>query len=158
MIESLFGGLLGGLFRLAPELLKFFDRANERKHEVQLLELQIQHSKNQADHQVKVAEYDLQSKEIDAMAVAIEEQGKTARMAGKTIAAISALVRPAVTYAFVIAYFLVKVASFGLAMDQDGNWKEVLVSIWNKDDMAMLSLILTFWFVGRVMDRRNHVG
>ena len=90
------------------------------------------------------------------MGIALNEQGRTARAAGKVIAAISALVRPAVTYAFVIAYFLVKVASFSLAMDQDGNWKEVLLSIWNKDDMAMLSLILTFWFVGRVMDRRNN--
>lgn len=156
MIETLFGGLIGGIFRLAPEVLKFFDRANERKHEVQLLQLQIEHAKIHMDHQVKVAEYALESKEMDAMAVALEEQGRTARAAGKFIAAISALVRPSVTYAFVVAYFMVKVAAFGLAMDQNGNWREVLVSMWNKDDMAMLSLILTFWFVGRVMDRRNH--
>lgn len=154
MIETLFGGLIGGVFRLAPEVLKFFDRANERKHEIQLFQLQIEHFKAQADHAVKVAEYELESKELDVMAVALEEQGKTARRAGKIVAALSALVRPSVTYAFVIAYFMVKVASFGLAMDQDGNWREVLVSMWNKDDMAMLSLILTFWFVGRVMDRR----
>ena len=156
MIETLFGGLIGGVFRLAPEVLKFFDRANERKHEVQLLGLQIEHFKAQADHAVKVAEYELESKELDAVGIAIDEQGKTARKAGKIVAAISALVRPSVTYAFVIAYFMVKVAAFGLAMDQNGNWREVLVSMWNKDDMAMLSLILTFWFVGRVMDRRNH--
>ncbi len=156
MIVTLFGGLLGGVFRLAPEVLKFFDRANERKHEAQMLELQIQHAKIQADHQVKVAEYTLEAAELDAMGVALEEQGRTARAAGKAIAALSALVRPAVTYAFVIAYFLVKFAAFGLAMDQDGNWREVLLSIWNQDDMAMLSLILTFWFVGRVMDRRNN--
>jgi hypothetical protein len=156
MIETLFGGLLGGVFRLAPEVLKFFDRANERKHEAQMLELQIQHAKIQADHHVKVAEYTLEAAELDAMGVALEEQGRTARAAGKIIAALSALVRPAVTYAFVIAYFLVKFAAFGLAMDQDGNWREVLLSIWNQDDMAMLSLILTFWFVGRVMDRRNN--
>lgn len=156
MIETLFGGVLGGLFRLAPEVLKFFDRANERKHEAQMLELQIQHARIQMDHQVKVAEYALETAELDAMGIALEEQGRTARAAGKVIAALSALVRPAVTYAFVIAYFLVKAAAFGLAMDQDGDWKEVLLSIWNKDDMAMLSLILTFWFVGRVMDRRNN--
>jgi hypothetical protein len=156
MIETLFGGLLGGVFRLAPEVLKFFDRANERKHEAQMLELQIQHAKIQAAQQVKVAEYTLEAAELDAMGVALEEQGRTARAAGKVIAALSALVRPAVTYAFVIAYFLVKFAAFGLAMNQDGNWREVLLSIWNQDDMAMLSLILTFWFVGRVMDRRNN--
>lgn len=156
MIETLFGGLIGGIFRLAPEVLKFFDRANERKHEIQLFQLQVEHFKAQANHAIKVAEYELESKELDAVGIATEEQGKTARKAGKIVAAISALVRPSVTYAFVIAYFMVKVAAFGLAMDQNGNWREVLISMWNKDDMAMLSLILTFWFVGRVMDRRNH--
>jgi len=40
-----------------------------------------------------------------------------------------------------------------LALEQGGAWKEVLVSVWNKDDMAMLMMILTFWFVGRVWER-----
>lgn len=156
MLESLFGGLIGGLFRLAPEALKFFDRANERKHEVKLLELQIEHAKTQMDHAVKVAEYQIEAKEMDAMGIALEEQGRTSRAAGKFIAAISALVRPVVTYAFVTAYFAVKVAAYLLALDQQGDWKLVLTNMWNKDDMAMLSLILTFWFVGRVMDRRKN--
>ena len=31
--ESLLGGIFGGLLRLAPEVMKFFDRKNEREHE-----------------------------------------------------------------------------------------------------------------------------
>lgn len=38
MFEVLSGGLLGsifgGVFRLAPEVLKFFDKKNEREHEL----------------------------------------------------------------------------------------------------------------------------
>jgi hypothetical protein len=34
MIEALLGGLLGGAFRLAPELLKWLDRKGERGHEL----------------------------------------------------------------------------------------------------------------------------
>ena len=34
MIETLLGGLLGGAFRLAPEVLKWFDRQGERGHEL----------------------------------------------------------------------------------------------------------------------------
>jgi len=41
MLESLFGGLLGGLFRLAPEILKFLDRKSERKHEIALLKAEM---------------------------------------------------------------------------------------------------------------------
>jgi len=38
--SGLFGSLFGGLFRLAPELLKYFDKANERKHELAMFGLQ----------------------------------------------------------------------------------------------------------------------
>jgi hypothetical protein len=34
MIETLLGGLLGGTFRLAPEVLKLLDRKGERRHEL----------------------------------------------------------------------------------------------------------------------------
>jgi hypothetical protein len=34
MIETLLGGLLGGAFRLAPEILKWLDRQGERGHEL----------------------------------------------------------------------------------------------------------------------------
>ena len=88
--------------------------------------------------------------EVDAIGRAAEEQGKTARAAGEVIAGISALVRPIVTYAFVGTYFLVKFAAYLLALDQNGDWRVVLLDLWNKDDMAMLSMILSFWFLSRL--------
>jgi hypothetical protein len=158
MIESLFGGLLGGLLRLAPEFLKVWDRKGEREHEFKLLRAEIEYAELRTKLGFKVAEMQAVASEVDAIGVAVQEQGLTARAAGKVIAGISALVRPVVTYAFVITYFLVKFASYLLALEQGGEWKEVLISMWNKDDMAMLMLILTFWFVGRVWDRsRNGV-
>jgi len=91
--------------------------------------------------------------ELDAVGKGVQEQGRTARAAGKVVAAISALVRPIVTYAFVTTYFLVKLAAYLLALEQGGDWRLVLLDLWNKDDMAILTLILTFWFVGRVWER-----
>ena len=44
MFDLLSGGLLGsifgGLFRLAPEILKFLDKKNERLHELNMFQLQ----------------------------------------------------------------------------------------------------------------------
>jgi hypothetical protein len=89
------------------------------------------------------------------MQAALKEQGETARAAGRIVAAVSALVRPLVTYAFVIVYFLVKAAAYVLALQQGGEWKSLLVAMWSQDDMAMLMLVLTFWFVGRVWERQR---
>lgn len=153
MLSALLGSLLGGVFRIIPEVIKWLDRKNERDHELALLKAEMEFSKLRADLMKYQTDAVMQVGELEAMSAAIREQGETSKAAGKIIAAISALVRPLVTYAFVIVYFLVKFATFLLAIEQGGEWKEVLVNMWNQDDMAILMLILTFWFVGRVWDR-----
>lgn len=155
MLESLFGGLLGGLFRLAPEVLKLLDRKSERLHELALLNAEMEFAKVRGEIMMRQTEAVMTVAELDAVGKGVEEQGRTARAAGKTIAAISALVRPIVTYAFVTTYFLVKLAAYLLALEQGGDWRIVLLDMWNKDDMAILTLILTFWFVGRVWERQQ---
>lgn len=153
MLESLFGGLLGGLFRLAPEVLKLLDRKSERLHELALLNAEMEFAKVRGEIMMRQTEAVMTVAELDAVGKGVEEQGRTARAAGKVVAAISALVRPIVTYAFVTTYFLVKLAAYLLALEQGGDWRLVLLDLWNKDDMAILTLILTFWFVGRVWER-----
>ena len=54
---------------------------------------------------------------------------------------------------WVVVWVVVKFAAYLLALDQNGDWRVVLLDLWNKDDMAILTLILTFWFVGRVWER-----
>lgn len=154
MLETLLGSVLGGVFRIAPEFLKWLDRKGEREHELKMVQAEMEFAKIKGEIAMRQVEAQMTVAELDAMSEALKEQGQTSRAAGKWVAALSALVRPAVTYAFVITYFLVKFAAYGLAISQGGDWKSVLVSMWNQDDMAMLMLILTFWFVGRVYERK----
>ena len=152
-MEALLGGVFGGLLRLAPEALKFFDAKNERKHELAMLEAEGRIAKEKAEAAMRETEARMTIAELDAIGEALKEQGFTAQAAGKVVAGISALVRPFVTYLFVIAYATVKIAAFILALDQGGEWKAVLTSMWGEDDMAVLNMILSFWFVGRVYER-----
>ena len=45
MIETLLGGLLGGVFRLAPEILKWMDRNGERDHELAMQDKALEFEK-----------------------------------------------------------------------------------------------------------------
>ena len=45
MIETLLGGLLGGAFRLAPEILKWLDRKGERSHELSMQDKALEFEK-----------------------------------------------------------------------------------------------------------------
>jgi len=148
-------GGLGGLLRLAPEILKGLDRKNERAHELAMMEIEIRIAEKRMEHEMRKVDAAMTIAEMDAISAAVKEQGQTARAAGKFVAAVSALVRPIVTYWFVIMYSLVKVVGMTMAVQAGGDWKEVLVSSWTADDMAILIMVLSFWFVGRVYDRQR---
>jgi len=156
MIETLLGSLLGGVFRIVPEVMKLWDAKNEREHELKMLGKEMEFAQIKGEISMREQETVLMGKELDAMSVALREQGETARASGQFIAAISAAVRPLITYWFVTLYSIVKLASILMAIDAGAEWKEVLVSSWTTDDMALLMMILTFWFVGRVWDRTKH--
>lgn len=156
MFETLLGGLFGGLLRLAPEVFKIFDKKNERAHELRMLEAEMEFAKVRGEIAMRQTEAAMTMAELDTMAEAFKEQSKTAQAAGKFVAAISALVRPTITYAFVGAYFVVKFASYLIAVEQGGNWRDVLISLWNQDDVTIMFMIISFWFVGRSLDRNNN--
>jgi ABC-type multidrug transport system fused ATPase/permease subunit len=153
VIETLLGGVFGGLLRLAPEALKFLDQKNERKHELAMLDAEMRFAQVKGEIAMRQTEAQMTMAEVEAMGEAFKEQSVTAKAAGKVVAAISALVRPFVTYLFVIAYASVKIAAFLIALEQNGDWKAVATTMWSGDDMAVLNMILSFWFVGRVYER-----
>lgn len=153
MFESLIGGVFGGLLRLAPEVFKIFDKKNERAHELRMLEAEMEFAKVRGEIAMRQADVQLQTAELDAMTQAFKEQSETAKNAGWFVSAISALVRPTVTYLFLALYAAVKVAAYLIAIEQGGNWKDVLTSMWGSDDLAVFNMIISFWFVGRVYER-----
>lgn len=155
MIEALASSLVGGVLRIVPEALKLFDRKNERAHELAMLNTEMEFAKTRAEGEMRQADANLTGKEIDAMAQALKEQGQTARAAGWFVAALSALVRPLVTYWFVTMYSTVKIVGMTMAVAAGADWQQVLVSSWTEEDMAMLWMLLTFWFVGRVWERKS---
>jgi len=153
MLETLLGGVFGGLLRLAPEVFKIFDKRNERAHELRMVEAEMEFAKVRGEIAMRQADVQLQTAELDAMTQAFKEQSETAKNAGWFVSAISALVRPTVTYLFLALYAAVKVAAYLIAIEQGGNWKDVLTSMWGSDDLAVFNMIISFWFVGRVYER-----
>lgn len=149
ILESTLGAVVGGAFRLIPEVMKTFDRKNERGHELSMLEAEMKFASLRAEHEMKKVEASMTLAEMDAITKAVTEQGETSRAAGWFVAGISALVRPLVTYAFVSMYLSVKVVGIHMAINAGSQWELVLINAWTTDDAALLSSILMFWFVSR---------
>lgn len=153
MLESLLGSLFGGLFRLAPEFLKWLDRKNERDHELNMFRLQTDLEKQRGTFTLEEKYVDYSTAALDAIQEAFREQSATASASYKWVAAASALVRPGITYVLFGLYVAVKIAALTYAINSGAAWRDVLIANWSADDFAMLNMILTFWFVGRAIEK-----
>jgi hypothetical protein len=157
MFELLGGGLLGsifgGIFRLAPEVLKFLDKKNERQHELSMFQLQTDLEKMRGEFKMEEKYVDYSIQQMDTIKAAFQEQAETAKAAGWFVAAISALVRPGITWALFFMYAAVKAAALVIAFQTAANWMEVVTKCWDEDDFALFTMVLTFWFVGRSVEK-----
>jgi hypothetical protein len=157
MFDLLSGGLLGsifgGLFRLAPEILKFLDKKNERLHELNMFRLQTDLEKMRGEFRVEEKYVDYSVQQLDTIKAAFEEQSQTAQSAGWFVAGISALVRPGITWCLFFMYATVKAAALVMAFQTGANWTEVVTQVWDEDDFGIFTMALTFFFVSRPLEK-----
>lgn len=151
--SGVLGSLFGGVFRLAPEVIKFYDKKNDREHELEMFKLQtdLEKQKGQFKMEEKYVEHSVE--QLNAIQEAFKEQAATASASYKWVAAVSALVRPAVTYILFLMYVIVKGVIIGSALQSHVPWDVVFKNSWTPEDFAMLNMILTFWFVGRTIEK-----
>jgi len=154
IVESLLGGVFGGLLRLAPEVLKFFDRKDERKHELAMMAAELKVAELKLEGQMRVTEAQADMSRLDAIGEALKGQAEMAKAGGKWVSAFSALVRPIVTYWFVFLYSAHKIALLFQAHYADQTWQQIFITSWGDQDWSIFSMVLVFWFVGRVHERR----
>ena len=150
---GILGSICGGLFRMAPEVLKFFDKANDRRHELAMFQIQTDLEKTRGENKITERYVDHGVAQLDAIQAAFKEQDSAASNSYRWVSALSALVRPLVTYALFGLYMGVKLAVISYAYSKNADWAQVLQTNWTVEDFGMLNMILTFWFVGRSIEK-----
>ena len=155
MIETLLGGLLGGAFRLAPEILKWLDRKGERGHELAMQDKALEFEKLRGVQRMAeigaAADAAWNTGAIDALKEAVAAQGHQSGV--RWADALSASVRPVITYWFMGLYCATKTAAFAAALTAGAGWGEAILHAWTEADQALWAGVLNFWFLGRVFDR-----
>jgi hypothetical protein len=155
MIETLLGGLLGGAFRLAPEILKWLDRKGERGHELAMQDKALEFEKLRGAQ--RMAEIGAMSDAawntgaIEALKEAVAAQGQRSGVGWAD--ALSATVRPVITYWFMGLYCAAKAAAFAATVTAGTGWGEAILHVWTEADQALWAGVLNFWFLGRVFDK-----
>lgn len=160
ILETLGGGLLGsifgGLFRLAPEVLKWLDRKDERLHELKMFTLQTDLEKVRGEYRMEERYIDYSTATVDAIGEAFKQQAEADSKAYKWVASVSALVRPGITWVLFGMYAAFKIVTISYAVNSGLPAITIMQEAWTADDFSMLMMILTFWFVGRSIEKREH--
>ncbi|HSW38580.1 MAG TPA: hypothetical protein VLL97_03720 [Acidobacteriota bacterium] len=156
MIETLLGGLIGGVFRLAPECLNFFDKKHERAHELALQDKQIEHAKVQGAQ--KMSEIGAESQlawntgYLDTLKAALTTQARESGV--KWIDGLSTLMRPLITLQWVVVLYPgVIVTTFILLIMSNVPVIDALARVFGPEEKALCSGILNFWFLNRVFEK-----
>lgn len=147
MWETLLGGILGPLFRLVPEFLKYLDRKEERKHELAMQAAALEADKAKYANQLAVATTQADAVEFTQAVGALQEalRGQFQMTGVKLIDGLNMSVRPVITYAFFSLYAGIKLQSLVNGA--------TLASLWTEADMGLFSGIISFYFMGRVFER-----
>ena len=156
MLLTLLSMLGGGLMRLLPELLSFLNKKTDNAHELAMLDRQFELEKTRAD--ARMAELQVTGDYTQALALLDTQKealrGQMQRTGIKIVDALNFLVRPLTTYYMLILYGMFKVALFTVTVKSGIPVFDTIIRIYDAEDRAILSGILSFWFVGRVFEKK----
>ena len=152
MLETLLGTLFGGAFRLAPEVLKWMDRKDERAHELAMFDKQLEADKLKGDQQLAQinaqADANIGAAEVQAIIEATKAQAVQTGIAW--VDALNALVRPLLAMQWLILLWpAVIVAGFALAIQHGTDPLVALRAAFGVDEKAMAASVASFWLVDR---------
>jgi hypothetical protein len=152
---TILSGLFGGLLRLAPELFKFLDAKNERKHELDMQDKALEFQRLKGDQRVDEigaqGAADWNKGAIDALKTAIEGQDKPSGI--PWIDGLSKLMRPLITLQWVVLLYPgVIITTFVLLIHNNVPIIDALNKVFGPEEKALVSFIVDFWFVGRVLE------
>ena len=145
---TLLGSLLGFGTSFLPEILNFFKKSQENKHELQKMQMEIE---------LMAKRSELKIKELDKQAEIKETEGlykHDSVDAGGFINALRGSVRPIITYAFFSLFVAIKVTAL-LALMQNGGMglTMALDTIWDDQTAGLFASIRSFWFGSRAVSK-----
>jgi hypothetical protein len=151
MIETLtlLGGALGAVMRLLPEVFKLFTLKRDQDHEFRMSELQLKIDSARATQEIdKIHANEMLEAMRGEMSAYVEAIKGQSRLTGnKFIDGLNQSVRPVLTYWWMVLFTVYK---FNVIWNSK-TYDEFIINLWTKDDGAILSMIIGFWFVDRAI-------
>jgi hypothetical protein len=150
LFSTLASFLSGGL----PRLLDFFQDRTDKKHELQMAQMQIERElqlkKAGLEVQERIEAIELQGIEVRA---ALEERTalynhdiEIGKGASRWVINLRACVRPIITYGMFMLFAFVEIFGFYYATHSSVDFMVALQTLWNTETQIIWASIVSFWF------------
>lgn len=165
LITNLLSFLMGGL----PKLLEFFQDRADKKHELELAQMQIQRElemrKAGFEAQAKIEEIHTQQLQIaaDTASQQFALQERQALYAhdislnegtSQWVKNARAMVRPLITYGMFLLLVLVDSFGFYYAIQTGVAFDAALDKLWDNDTQLIWGSIISFWFGSQAFSKK----
>lgn len=142
---TLLASIAGFVSSIIPEVVKYFKDVNDKKHELAILDKQIQYNQTAA------------SRSLEEIHISrdIQEQASlyaTYKTEITWVDAVNGLVRPILAYSFFITYMIVKYLQYA-AISRISHVIEYIEIIWSTDDQAIFAGIISFYYGQRTFQK-----
>lgn len=154
---TLLGGLLGGLLRLAPEIMSWLDKKSDRSHELSMMDKQIEIDTLRSNQRVAEIESQggitLDTAAIEALKASVQGQSQLTGI--KWVDALNSTVRPFITYWWVIVLYSIALGAQYLFLVTHTTPVDAILQLWGPEEKSIVAGIINFWFLDRVIRKRN---
>jgi len=135
---TLLASIAGFISSIIPEIIKYFKDINDKQHELDILERQIEYSKIERVRSLE---------EIHVSRDILENASlySTYKTDIKWVDTLNGSVRPILAYSFFLMYLWVKYLQYK-AISTSAYLVEHLDIIWNVDDQAIFAGIISFYY------------
>lgn len=142
--------VIGFLGSIVPQIMKFWQQREDRKHELAMYDKQVEAQKILGSQKLEATGIEADIRETEAILRAAEPKITGVQWVDAIIQIINGLMRPIVVYLYFLDYLLIKYATY-LMITKAGTvvWTEAVSMLWTEFDQAMMGGILGFLFGNR---------
>lgn len=162
---AIFTMIFGFLAPFVPEVFKYFQRKQDATHELAMAEVRFKYAKEEHTWKMEeisaaadIEEMRVLRQPVTSFGVQLLDAAHAKALPKWVLSACFVLfafldalnigVRAVITYAFVGLYLAVKWAQYRMffELSSDITTAKALVYIWHEEDLAVLTLVLSYWF------------
>ena len=143
---TLLASIAGFISSLMPEIVKFFKDKNDKKHELQILEKQIELTKFNMTTRLDEIKTIQDSSEMKSLYT-------TYKTGISWVDALNGSVRPVLAYCFFCLYTFLKYIQYKTLSQTTSSPAVYVDLLWTCDDQAIFAGIISFYFGQRTFNK-----